>query len=432
MLNAECGWAVGGSAGIAAAPASGASRSSTTTTRTRGRIIRTSTIRGRGGVILSSSRPAPYVPEELIGQAQSVLQGRSRNLIIRELQRTNLDVNLAVNNLLSRDEEGEEDGDDSQGDYVPEDLISLLDAGISADHPSVIIDADAMFNEDMFGYTQARGRSSSATRRSSERTVDRDRPAGEADRDNIFRWRERQYFGPKRWLETALRDPAWQDQEKESGKEKSVMAGPSPLWLGDELEFWPERPGGAASLRFSCIAALHSELIAVSSSGCLYQWCWTDLSPPRAENPSGNHPRAAGLGLTGSDRVVSLAASAIRASLVTESGRVATWLDETVSHVCGKLEHPATVFPELGGERITSLHTCVLYTAVRTESGAIFWWGVLPVAQRKKLLDKYSSRKKALETTGKGKGKGKGDKGKGSSSSGEIVVGSQVRSKFFV
>ena len=89
----------------------------------------------------------------------------SRNLIIRELQRTNLDVNLAVNNLLSRDEEGDDDADDSQGDYVPEDLISLLDAGISADHPSVIIDADAMFNEDMFGYSQTRGRSSSTARR---------------------------------------------------------------------------------------------------------------------------------------------------------------------------------------------------------------------------------------------------------------------------
>ena len=138
-------------------------------------MIRTSTIRGRGGVVLSSNRPAPYVPEELISQAQSVLQGRSRNLIIRELQRTNLDVNLAVNNLLSRDEEGEDDGDDSQGDYVPEDLISLLDAGISADHPSVIIDADAMFNEDMFGYAQARVRSSSTTRRSTERSVDRER-----------------------------------------------------------------------------------------------------------------------------------------------------------------------------------------------------------------------------------------------------------------
>ena len=35
---------------------------------------------------------------------------------------------------------------------ITQDLISLLDAGINADHPSVIIDADAMFSEDMFGY----------------------------------------------------------------------------------------------------------------------------------------------------------------------------------------------------------------------------------------------------------------------------------------
>ena len=45
----------------------------------------------------------------------------------------------------------------SQDNYVPEDLISLLDAGINADNPSVIIDADAMFSDDaMFGYSQAR------------------------------------------------------------------------------------------------------------------------------------------------------------------------------------------------------------------------------------------------------------------------------------
>lgn len=47
-------------------------------------------VRGRGaGVIMGSSRPmlpAQYVPEDLISQAQVVLQGRSRNLIIRELQ----------------------------------------------------------------------------------------------------------------------------------------------------------------------------------------------------------------------------------------------------------------------------------------------------------------------------------------------------------
>lgn len=113
---------------------------------------------------MANSRPV-FVPEELVSQAQVVLQGKSRSVIIRELQRTNLDVNQAVNNLLSRDDDESEDVDDSQDSYVPEDLISLLDpgAGLHADHaggPSVIIDADAMFSEDMFGYSTIRSRPS--------------------------------------------------------------------------------------------------------------------------------------------------------------------------------------------------------------------------------------------------------------------------------
>lgn len=43
-------------------------------------------------------------------------------------------------------------------------MISLLDAGIHSDHPSVIIDADAMFSEDMFGYSTLRSRSGSRGR----------------------------------------------------------------------------------------------------------------------------------------------------------------------------------------------------------------------------------------------------------------------------
>jgi E3 ubiquitin-protein ligase EDD1 len=100
--------------------------------------------------------PATFVPEELITQAQVVLQGKSRNLIIRELQRTNLDVNLAVNNLLSRDDEEGDDTEEGSDNYVPEDLISLLDGGFHTDNSSVIIDADAMFPEDMFGYSNIR------------------------------------------------------------------------------------------------------------------------------------------------------------------------------------------------------------------------------------------------------------------------------------
>ena len=119
-----------------------------------GRIGPPGVIMGGGGS--SGSRPivsvpAPFVPDDLIAQAQGVLQGKSRSLIIRELQRTNLDVNLAVNNLLSRDDEEGDDVEDAADSYVPEDLISLLDGGFSNEH-SVIIDADSMFNEDMFGY----------------------------------------------------------------------------------------------------------------------------------------------------------------------------------------------------------------------------------------------------------------------------------------
>ena len=39
-----------------------------------------------------------------------------------------------------------------------DDLMSLLDAGMHADHPGVIIDSDAMFGENMFGYSALRGR----------------------------------------------------------------------------------------------------------------------------------------------------------------------------------------------------------------------------------------------------------------------------------
>lgn len=41
---------------------------------------------GSGAARSVVSLPAPYVPEDLVSQAQVVLQGKSRNLIIRELQ----------------------------------------------------------------------------------------------------------------------------------------------------------------------------------------------------------------------------------------------------------------------------------------------------------------------------------------------------------
>jgi len=47
---------------------------------------------------------------------------------------------------------------------VVDDLMSLLDAGMHADHPGVIIDSDAMFGENMFGYSALRGRAAMRSR----------------------------------------------------------------------------------------------------------------------------------------------------------------------------------------------------------------------------------------------------------------------------
>ena len=80
--------------------------------------------------------------------------------------------------------------------------------------------------------------------------------------------------------------------QEDDGKKRGDAAvasdgSKSPLWLGDELEFWPEKSGGKDPVRFVKIAALHSELVAVSSSGHLYQWRWCDMTPFRGDNPSG-------------------------------------------------------------------------------------------------------------------------------------------------
>ena len=49
--------------------------------------------------------------------------------------------------------------------------------------------------------------------------------------------------------------------------------------MSDEIEFWPER--GETLPQFCLLAALHSELIAVSANGQLFQWKWNEAEPYR-------------------------------------------------------------------------------------------------------------------------------------------------------
>lgn len=91
------------------------------------------------------------------------------------------------------------------------------------------------------------------------------------------------------------------------------------------------------------------------------------------QNVNIHHPKTVALGLL-SERIVQISATVIRCSVATESGKVATWLDELLNHAAVKLEHPAQSFTEFTVDHIASLHTCTLYTVARLESGALYWW----------------------------------------------------------
>jgi len=272
--------------------------------RTSGSSVRGQTSRSTGVIIGGSASgrslvtvPATFVPEELISQAQVVLQGKSRNLIIRELQRTNLDVNLAVNNLLSRDDEEGEDTEEGSDNYVPEDLISLLDSGIHPD-PSLLLDNDAMFSEDMRTFRNlmlsSRDRMQTSSAQSSSQnesgalrssgtnpvsavvTGTSSNNTGTSTSLTFGRLRDRTYFGPRRWFQSSRDEVQW-EKEQESRNPKMDTSSGFPLWISDDLEFWPEKDG----TRFTQIASLYSEFIAVSAKGELHQWRWSDREPYR-------------------------------------------------------------------------------------------------------------------------------------------------------
>lgn len=120
------------------------------------------------------------------------------------------------------------------------------------------------------------------------------------------------------------------------------------------------------------------------------------------------------LGLA-NEKVSCISSSSIRCTVATESGKVSTWVDESIAHVGSRLEHAAQSFSDaFQGQKIVQLSNSNLYTLARTEGNGFFWWGVLPFSQRKKLWEKYRTKAKKSQ-----KGSGKGDEK-------EVTTGTQV------
>ena len=59
------------------------------------------------------------------------------------------------------------------------------------------------------------------------------------------------------------------------------------------------------------------------------------------------------------EHIIAISAANVRCSVATESGKVATWMDETLTHVAARLEQPAQAFPEVYDLYLTFLFTLV-------------------------------------------------------------------------
>ncbi|TKR96946.1 hypothetical protein L596_010889 [Steinernema carpocapsae] len=321
----------------------------------------------RAGVIVDRARPlvpASQIPEELIAQAQVVLQGKSREVIVRELQRTNMNVNEAVNNLLSRDDD---EGDDGGEQYLPEELLSLLDAGLRSEAGgAALIDADAFYSGSDFDYLVARDAMS--------------RRRGDKDK-------------------------------KDKGKDGSGEAVQQQFVFDDHVMFWAgsERAYPSNVQRFTYIAPTYSQLFALADNGHMYAWKWDET-----QGQTEAHPRSVQLlGYPArEERIETFTTSSWRVVVRTNKNRVGTFLDDYFGiKMQSTMNFPLQALPDTDA-KIISIHACSSLAVARTTDG-IYWCGMYPYNERRKNWDRMKSRNKKHVTFDVN----------------EITVGSEVRTK---
>lgn len=301
-------------------------------------------LRGRvNSLIVGSSRiptsvlPASAVPESLIESVQTVLQSKSRSVIIRELQRTNLDVNLAVNNLLQRDDEGDEQTDDDDDPlsavavaaaaaavvannapapnpptnqttqanepYIHgDDLMSLLDINSNTNQNSEITTANendsSSSSSSSSGSTVASSVNNAPNNNNSNNVPN---PIGIFNDEENYRLMRRfgnsiisgrnqdqDASGSRKSSSYRLRDNRWYEtyrdelfnrgEAEEKIKKSETVPTVKETTESSSISFGENVQYWIEKIgdtpQFVKIASMHSELIAVSKDGRLHQWKW--------------------------------------------------------------------------------------------------------------------------------------------------------------
>ncbi len=192
--------------------------------------------------------------------------------------------------------------------------------------------------------------------------------------------------------------PAYQQQ---ASAPASISTAPiqNPIIFGDQLQFWTDSNSENSYPRFTHIACLYSELIAINTHGQLCQWNWQDDYPYQdLDNPQIKHPKTILLQLL-NEKLINLSASIIRASILTETNRIATWIDDSLgSQVNFKFQHPLQELSSTIPLHIIDIQTSPLFTILRTDTNDLYWYGLLPNKPRKKLLERLKEKTRKNRT----------------------------------
>jgi E3 ubiquitin-protein ligase EDD1 len=195
--------------------------------------------------------------------------------------------------------------------------------------------------------------------------------------------------------------------------------------LGNTLEYWggvdeSESPFPPGVNKFVKITSMHSELIALADDGKLYGWSWEKKAKPASA------PHRAGVKLLGAkemsdadatsgeieERIIDMESCAWRTVVMTNLMRVGSFVDG----ICGTKIFDAffdALLDVPNGESVEKLHVCPLFSAVQTTNNYVFWRGVYPFNERRKLYEKSKSKMKKHVTF----------------DTSEVTVGCEVRTK---
>ena len=369
------------------------------------------------------------VPEDLITQAQAVLQGKTRSMIFRELQRTGLDVNQAVNNLLSREDDGEDD------EITPtvlgsEELFYLFETGGSSVPMRMELSPQDPDGSSLESFVQPISRISEFC--GNEYISGRESRLGFSSPNNHDSYLDRlsdiicSYSSlpgvpPPQDVSTSntgefpliTKDTENIDIRQNSTKRKDTaftdFTAPQRNCLSPRIQFIPGllwwvngEPDHSFSflpphqcIKFSRIVSTDTDLIAITISGHLAYWPW--------DEPNGNYlteqhtfPFSPNIDIKSTDHIKLISSSRFRVALITEGNCLASMSDRTLHSTLFSLGSSIdTTVNQLRinpNQTVTSLTCSDLFSACITSDGYIFWSGFLPYPDRKRTIMRIKNK----------------------------------------